>query len=140
MQAAMGRRLALGETDLNAMEELVEADEPLGPVELGNRLGIRSASATVLVDRLEEAGHLRRERHPSDRRRIRLHTTESARTEVRAALAPVIAAIDKIASRLDEEQSRVVLEFLSDVTDVMLTYAATPAPEQKAPLDARPSR
>lgn len=128
MHAAMGQRLALGDTDLNAMDELVEAAEPLGPVELGNRLGIRSASATVLVDRLEAAGHLRRERHPSDRRRITLRTTESARHEVRDTLAPLLGSIDAIASGLSAQQADVVLAFLREVTGAMLDFAADTPP------------
>ena len=40
MQAAMGRKLSLGETDLNAMDELVASGDPIGPVELGNRLEV----------------------------------------------------------------------------------------------------
>jgi DNA-binding MarR family transcriptional regulator len=129
MQAAMGRRLDLGETDLNAMDELVAAGEPIGPVELGNRLGIRSASATVLVDRLEAAGHLNRERHPNDRRRITLYTTESARQEVRATLEPMIQAINTITRRLDEGQAQTVLAFLADVTEAMYAFASDPGPQ-----------
>lgn len=93
MQLALARRLGVGLTDVRAMEELVGSTEPLGPVELGNRLGIRSASATVLVDRLAAAGHLERVRHPEDRRRITLHLTERARSEFRAALGPLLASI-----------------------------------------------
>lgn len=115
----MGRRLSLGATDLRALDELVAVSEPLGPVELGHRLGIRSASATILVDRLEAAGHLRRTPDPDDGRRIILQTSESARQELRAALTPLLASIEAIASRLDEEQTEVVLAFLQDVTEAI---------------------
>ncbi len=63
MQMAMARHLRLNETDLVAMDELVTSVAPIGPVELGHWLGFRSASATVMVDRLEAAGHLRRGPH-----------------------------------------------------------------------------
>lgn len=125
MHAAMARRLSLGETDLNAMDELGIADQPIGPVELGNRLGIRSASATMLVDRLEAAGHLHRQRHPSDRRRVTLHTTPSALQSVRHTLAPMIDSIGDIVSNMDDEQQRIVLAFLRDVTAAMLRYGDT---------------
>jgi DNA-binding MarR family transcriptional regulator len=48
-------RLGIGDTDMTALEHLF-ANGPLGPVELGEKLGLRSASATALVDRLEAAG------------------------------------------------------------------------------------
>jgi DNA-binding MarR family transcriptional regulator len=122
MHAAMCRLLDLGDTDLNAMDELVQAGEPIGPMDLGNRLGIRSASTTMLLDRLEAAGHLRRERHPRDRRRITLHTTDSARAEVRATLAPLIASVDDIVARMDERDTAAVYRFLTELTEAMLRY------------------
>ena len=72
----LARRLGIGITDIAALEHLSSAAQPLGPVELGHRLGIRSASATALVDRLEQSGHLRREARPDDRRRVALVPSE----------------------------------------------------------------
>ena len=48
MREAMGARLGVGETDLVAMDHIAREPSHLGPVELGRRLGITSASATVL--------------------------------------------------------------------------------------------
>lgn len=124
-QTAMARRLSLGDTDLSAMDELVGSAEPLGPVELGNRLGIRSASATILVDRLVAAGYLRREPHPRDRQRVTLHTTDAARAEVTRAVAPMMRAFDVIAGGLDDHDADVVERFLSEVTRAMLDYAVS---------------
>jgi DNA-binding MarR family transcriptional regulator len=129
LQTSMARRLGIGPTDVQAMNHLVSSGQPLGPVELGHRLGIRSASATVLVDRLEAAGHLTRERHPADRRRITLHPTDSAKIEVRAAIAPLIETIGRIADRLDEDQARTVLAFLTEATDAVREFAAEPSAE-----------
>ena len=124
MQRAMGRRMSLGDTELEAMDELAASKDPLGPVELGNRLGIRSASATMLVDRLEAAGHLRRERHPTDRRRIALYPMDSARDEVRATLVPLLASINAIVAQLDDDQAQTVLKFLTDITAAMQRFSS----------------
>jgi DNA-binding MarR family transcriptional regulator len=127
MQSAMARHLGLGETDLAAMDELVTSPTPLGPVELGNRLGIRSASATVLVDRLEAAGHLSRHRHERDRRRVLLQASDSAIGEVGAMLAPLLVAMGRIADRLDPDSAELVLAFLRDVTAAMEQFAKATA-------------
>ncbi len=124
MHASMSRRLGMGDTDLNAMDELVRSAAPMGPVELGNRLGIRSASATVLVTRLQEAGHLERRPHELDRRRITLHATESAKAEVGRTLRPLIAAIDAATAKLTPDEARVVLGYLTDVTAALRDFAA----------------
>lgn len=139
MQGAMARRLGLGETDLAAMDELVTSRAPLGPVELGHRLGIRSASATVLVDRLEAAGHLRRNPHERDRRRVVLRPSESAIAEVGALLAPMMVSMGQIADRLDPDDAELVLAFLSDVTAAMeeFTKATSAAAESGARAQSR---
>jgi DNA-binding MarR family transcriptional regulator len=123
MHVALARHLRIGETDLAAMDHLVASPNPLGPVELGHRLGIRSASATVLVDRLAAAGHLTRDQHPADRRRVTLHPTQHARVEIRQALTPLLTAISEITGRLDPEQAQAVLAFLTDVTGALHDFA-----------------
>lgn len=125
MQAGVARRLGMRLTDVQAVDHVVSSGAPMGTVELGRRLGIRSASATVLVDRLVAAGHLTREPDPADRRRVTLAATEHARTEVRAALAPVLDDVDALVGRLDDQQAATVLAFLVDVATVMREYAAT---------------
>ncbi|MFD4668654.1 MarR family winged helix-turn-helix transcriptional regulator [Lentzea sp. NPDC058450] len=124
MQAAMARRLGVRITDVQAVDQVVSADSPLGTVELGDRLGIRSASATVLVDRLVSAGHLTRSPDPHDRRRVVLSATDHARGEVRQALTPLLREITTITDRLDDDQAVTVLGFLEDLTAALRDYAA----------------
>jgi DNA-binding MarR family transcriptional regulator len=124
-RAALARRLGIGPTDAAAIDHLVSSPEPLGPVELGNRLGIRSASATTLVDRLVQAGHVERTPHPGDRRRIALQVTDRAFTEVLAALDPMLTGIERAVGRLTPEQAAATTAFLREVAGVMREYART---------------
>lgn len=123
MQSSLARHLGVRVIDVQAVDHVVSADEPLGPVDLGNRLGIRSASATTLVDRLVAAGHLVREPHPADARRVALRATEHARKEVRQSLTPMLDEITAAIERLDHDQAATVSAFLHDVTAAMRTYA-----------------
>jgi DNA-binding MarR family transcriptional regulator len=50
--------------------------------ELAGRLGLTPATLTPVLDRLEEAGELRRERDPEDRRVVRLLITGAGRERV----------------------------------------------------------
>jgi DNA-binding MarR family transcriptional regulator len=119
----LARRLGIGITDVSALEHLSSSSEPLGPVELGHRLGIRSASATALVDRLEQSGHVRREPRPDDRRRVSLVPSEHSAVEVLDALAPLLADIDAAAARLSEPESAAVTQFLTEAAEAMRSYA-----------------
>ncbi|MFJ1759209.1 MarR family winged helix-turn-helix transcriptional regulator [Amycolatopsis sp. NPDC088138] len=126
VQQALARRLALGPTDVQALQHLAGGG-PMGTVDLAHALKIRSASATVLVDRLESAGHVRRGPHPSDRRRITLTVTEPARAEIRAALAPLVDAITRLTEGLEPDHAESVARFLGATTEILRTYAAGPA-------------
>jgi DNA-binding MarR family transcriptional regulator len=130
---ALAARLGIGLSDLSALDHLAGSPEGMGPVELGHRLGMRSASATVLVDRLEKAGHVARLPHPDDRRRISLAVTVTARHELLAALAPLTSAVDELASQLSPEHARVAAQFLRDVAQVFRAYA-----EETDPVAAEP--
>jgi DNA-binding MarR family transcriptional regulator len=63
----------LGRNDLNAImwiSEGTRSGHPLTAGELAARLGLGAPATTGLVDRLENAGHVRRERDPHDRRKV----------------------------------------------------------------------
>ncbi len=119
----LARLLGIGITDVAALEHLVAADPPLGPVELGHRLGIRSASATTLVDRLEQSGHVHRTAHHQDRRRVELVVSEESTALTLEALAPLLAEIDAAAARLTPAESVAVTRFLLDAAAAMHRYA-----------------
>lgn len=119
----LARRLGVGITDVAALEHLSSAAAPLGPVELGHLLGIRSASATALVDRLEQSGHVRREPRPDDRRRVALVPSENSGIEVMTALAPLLADIEAAAASLTEREAAAVTRFLTQAADAMRRYA-----------------
>jgi DNA-binding MarR family transcriptional regulator len=120
----LAARLAIGPTDLTALDLTTSSATPLGVVELAQRLGIRSASATVLVDRLVASGHLQRSPHPSDRRRTSLTATDTAHRDVRAALEPLIADIAAITGELDARSAAVVLAFLRRMTATLEDFVA----------------
>ncbi|MGL1340035.1 MarR family transcriptional regulator, partial [Vibrio parahaemolyticus] len=46
---------------------------------------------TALLDRLERTGHVRRERHPTDRRKILVRGTEQTEDEMRDTLGDMHA-------------------------------------------------
>lgn len=120
---SLSRRLDVGITDAHAIDHLMSAPDGLGVTELGSRLGIRSASATVLVDRLEQAGHVRREPHPSDRRRQRVVATEHATEEIIGELHSMLLDIDAAARRLTPDQAAATLAFLQEVTAAMRRWS-----------------
>ncbi|MFF4080067.1 MarR family winged helix-turn-helix transcriptional regulator [Streptomyces sp. NPDC001777] len=66
---ASARACGLGATDLYALNVL-ELAGSMTPGELGTRVGLTTGPTTRLVDRLEEAGYVRRVPSPDDRRKV----------------------------------------------------------------------
>lgn len=123
VHAVLAQSVGVGATDLMALDRLTASDQPMGVVELGDSLGIRSASATVLVDRLVAAGHLQRAPHPTDGRRRIVRATTSAHVDMLAALRPLIAGINEVTDQLDADTSQLVLHYLRDVCAVLEQFA-----------------
>lgn len=118
----LARRVGVGVTDVTALDHIL-AQPGAGPTEIGHRLGIRSASATTLVDRLEAAGHVRRAPHPSDRRRQTVEVTEHATAEVLTHLRPLLDRIDEAAAALTPAEAEATVRFLTRVAEAMRAYA-----------------
>lgn len=123
----LARRLEMRGLEYAALNHVMTAgDEPLGPVELSARLGISTGSGTELVDRLERAGHLLRERHPHDRRRVVLRATDVAVSRLLAELGPLFTALDELDASLSPEERRAVERYLREAARRMTSYAAPP--------------
>lgn len=117
----MARELGLPLNDLAALQHLVGLP-PAGPAELGRRLGMSSASATVLADRLERAGYVRRHRDPHDRRRVILEVTDTAAMRAQTAIGPLVEALNSISERHDVAGQQQISTYLAAVIDAMAEF------------------
>src|SRR5215211_6889326 len=108
-------------TDLRALIHLLDAARagtPATPGWLGERLGMNSASVTALVDRLERAGHLRRERDGRDRRRVLLTVEDRAVALGWSFFGPLITGMVTAMRDFDEVELATVRRFLRAMTEV----------------------
>jgi DNA-binding MarR family transcriptional regulator len=121
LRRAQAQRLApLGLTPAQerALRMITRSEEPLRMTELADQLGIVPRSVTTVVDALEQAGLVRREIDPHNRRAIRLYLTDrglAVRDDMREArrraaedlFAPLTAgdrrALGELLGLLDQE-------------------------------------
>lgn len=127
VHAELAARVGVGVTDLLALDHTTSAASELGVVELADLLKIRSASATVLVDRLVARGHLERAPHSTDGRRTSLHPTTTAHHEVGAALEPLIRELGDITGTLTPTEADVVLRVLREVNAALARFTEVSA-------------
>jgi DNA-binding MarR family transcriptional regulator len=122
----LAHRLGLRLTDYAAMGHLFTAEAPMGPVELSARLGISTGSGTELVDRLERAGHIDRQRHPDDRRRVVLQPSAAAVARILEGLRPLFTQLDQLAEEFPPAEQDAIGRYLRSAARLLKAYAADP--------------
>lgn len=125
-EAAMRRRtrdqMHMGENDLLALRVLLKAKQEnriVSPTELGAYLGIKTSSVTVMIDRLEEAGHVRRSPSSVDRRRIMVESTDYADAEVRKTLADMHSRMIEATTGIEPEIAAGIVSFLDRMREAV---------------------
>jgi DNA-binding MarR family transcriptional regulator len=117
--AASAEKIGINVTDLNCLNILALGGR-LTAGELAKQTGLTTASITGVLDRLEEAGFVCRERDPSDRRRVivRLDAARGMR-DVAPVFAPVIAAWRDAAAQYTDDELRLILGFQEQLERIM---------------------
>src|SRR5215207_3777521 len=108
---AVAEYAGLHQTDQECID-LLDWTGPLTAGEIGTHLGLSSGAVTGLIDRLEAAGWVHRERDPADRRRVIVHLAQERGDELWEVYRPLAEAIDAYRSGLDPHDLAVVVEFL----------------------------
>lgn len=111
---AVARRAGLTPTELSSLEQLTQ--HQWGPGDLARHLGVTSAAASGIVDRLVARGHVERRPDEHDGRRTRVVLTDSGRSEVLGHLMPMFAELDALDRSLTDDERAVVDRFLAAAT------------------------
>src|SRR5947208_2294054 len=76
--------------------------------------GLTTGAITGVVDRLEKAGFVRRERDETDRRKVFIATVPASVAEIGRFYVPMQAAMHKVWSSYSEAELQLLLRFASD--------------------------
>jgi DNA-binding MarR family transcriptional regulator len=93
-------------------------DEPgVAQIALGGRLRMDRATTMTIVNRLQDRGHLRRERSSSDGRKQALYLTQAGEAALAEAKACIGAHEAWLKSRFTTEEVEKLVEMLSRIHD-----------------------
>lgn len=119
------RQHDLHSTDLQALLHIMVAEtagEPLNSSQLRERIDVSNAAITYLVDRVKSAGHVRREAHPTDRRKSLLRLEENAMALGREFFGPLGVHLHSAFAALPDDDLLAAHRVLTTMAGAMSTF------------------
>lgn len=109
----IGERLGLNPTDHKCLDIIIRATNPITAGRLADETGLTTGAITGVMDRLEQAGYVKRERDPNDRRLIFINPLlDKAMAKIGPLFAPVKLAGQKLYSKYTDQELAVILDFV----------------------------
>jgi DNA-binding MarR family transcriptional regulator len=116
-------RLGLSESDIEALELLIDTGAATAG-RLAQVMGLTTGAVTRVIDRLEQAGYVRRIADPADRRRVIVEVVPDRLADVRPLLDRVGAASATEIARYTDAQLELIGDFLSRMAELTNEEAA----------------
>lgn len=110
--------LGLVHTDLKSADILIEFG-PMTAGELGKKTGLSTGSVTALVDRLENAGYVKRENDPNDRRRVIIVPVQESRQPIKKLFSGLSESTIALCKEYSPEELEIIFDFLKKGTDLI---------------------
>ncbi len=110
----IGRPFGLRKVEYSLLM-LVLANGPLTPKRLGQALALTAPNLTLLLDRLQDRGHIRRDRSPTDGRSQHIALTESGLQLADASAAAAAPMEAELTDRLSRAERMMLIELLRKV-------------------------
>jgi DNA-binding MarR family transcriptional regulator len=111
---AVADRLGLNITDHKCLD-IAHRAGPDGQVtagQLAELTGLSTGAITGVLDRLEKAGFIRREKDPNDRRQVIVRMMPTREREIQALFEPLARAWAELCSRYQEEELVLIQDFM----------------------------
>ncbi len=107
---AVADRLGLNPTDLKCAD-LLFLNGAMTAGELAGLTGLTTGAITGVIDRLEEAGFVRREDDPNDRRRVIVRAVPRHHCTAGRLFEPLAAAMAKVCASYSDRELATILDF-----------------------------
>ena len=114
LHQAVAERLGLNIIDLRCLRLASEAEEPTAGL-LAKITGLTSGTITGLLDRLEKARFIRRERDANDRRKVIVKLLPAGAQKIQRIMGPLSQDMNEALQDFTQDELKAVLRFF-DVT------------------------
>jgi DNA-binding MarR family transcriptional regulator len=112
LHEAIADRLGLSPTELKCLDFAGRAGRPITAGELAALTGLSTGAITGIIDRLEKANFVRREKDPKDRRQVYIRLLPGQARELEALYEPVSRACEALSARYAEHERALIGGFV----------------------------
>jgi DNA-binding MarR family transcriptional regulator len=121
----MAEKFGLSVTDWRAWD-LVMRHGPLTAGQLAKLTGLTPGAATGLIDRLAQAGLVRRVHDTIDRRKVMVESVQQPAEQQRRGelFAPMLRAVEKLYGRYSDNQLKTIADFMTRMSEVLRELTA----------------
>jgi DNA-binding MarR family transcriptional regulator len=131
MGQAAADRIGINATDLNCLN-ILSFSGHMTAGELARTTGLTTASITGVIDRLEEAGYVTRERDPHDRRRVVVTLSlDQAMRNVASVFLPIMRDWRELATRYTDGELGLIVDFYGRMEQVFRNHLARLRTEER---------
>jgi DNA-binding MarR family transcriptional regulator len=122
MGQAAADRIGINATDLNCLN-ILSFSGHMTAGELARATGLTTASITGVVDRLEQAGYVSRERDPHDRRRVVVTLVlDQAMRNVASVFLPIMRDWREMSAGYSDDELRLIVDFYARMEQVFRAH------------------
>jgi len=107
----VGARVQLRDLDFDCLD-VISRFGPISPTALAARMGVHAATMTGVLNRLEEAGWVTRDRAQADRRAVVLSTAPGRGREIYAEFEPMNSRMGMIFAEYTDDELDTIVGFL----------------------------
>jgi DNA-binding MarR family transcriptional regulator len=111
--------LGLNITDHKCLGFLFD-EGPQTAGKLAELTNLTTGAVTGVIDRLEKAGYVKREKDPHDRRRVMIVPILGSKAKMGSLFQSLAEASNKLCSRYSDQELTVILKFVSESSQMMV--------------------
>jgi DNA-binding MarR family transcriptional regulator len=112
LHQAVADRLGLNPTDHKCVD-LLCMHGPKTAGELAELTGLTTGAITIVIDRLEAAGFVRREDDPSDRRRVVIRIESSCPQKIGRMFESLRQSMTELTTRYTDRELATIIDFMT---------------------------
>jgi len=116
-------RVGINSTDLECLD-LLQLAGPTTAGQMAARSGLTTGATTAMIDRLERAGYVRRQRDAADRRVVVVEVLEHCGSHIAPLYQPIQKELEKLHGRYSNRELAIVVRYLTEALEAGARFVA----------------